>query len=1372
MDFTQELLSFTEHLANHLPGGFFFYHAYGDQKLIGFNKKLCEIFGCANEQEFRQLTGNSFKGIVHPDEYEEVENNIRRQIASSSDNIDHVTYHFIRKDGTVGMLDDYGHFSNSETYGEIYYVFVQDISKQHEEELERARIKRKEREDLLMSLSGSESTYIINPRTDSFTLVGNKNLLQKYFRPEAPFSESIIKYIAKDIYEPDRKKAGEMMLPKNIMPCLEKKNKFSFTYRHISQGVPRWYEMKVARLSEDEMVCSFSDIDTAVTDKMIYKKLQDNYFGIYCINLFSGICRILKTGHPEITGSAGLEKTYEEVLDSIASVTEDNSVDFFKRIASIEYLKERFREDDVAYYNYRSYAFEGERWVTVTGKVLSRAADGTPELFALGFALLDEKFSAAQNRLQTDMQMISGLASEYHALYYFNISENIFKVYSLDANRFPVAADIVAGGDDPIATLRRFGASEVVHPDDRQIFSGIDVHYIKDHLAHAKRHSVRFRRLFEGEYRWTEMDMIKYEEADDPANAVVIGFAERDATIRAEQSIGNAYRIFAKDCPSDEAIAELLSTVGEFYDGERCYIFEKDKDDTVLNNTYEWCAPGVEPMIDRLQDVPVEVCAGWFREFSRRGAFYMDALDSEHNTPETVELLQMQGIESLVAAPLISGDRVVGFIGVDNPRKAKKEITVMRNIAAVVYGEILKRQELLREVGSVQEVANRKLAEANRKLEAALLRDKLIHNFVKARKWSYAISPDCEVVSAKYDDEVEQVAGIYENDAPMKWLERVHPEDREASLMKFRAAISDCSGNTPYEVSYRLKMSDNVYRWMKTSGRRVNYDDGSAELFGITVNIHEQIEEQERQKEQLSQALSMAESANRAKTTFLNNMSHDIRTPMNAIIGFTGLAASHIENQQQVQDYLNKIAQSSDHLLSLINDVLDMSRIESGKMNLEEKPENLSEIIHTLRDIVLSDIHAKHHDFFIDTVNVKDERVVCDKLRLNQVLLNILSNSIKYTPTGGTISMRITETAVKPSGYGTYEFRIKDNGIGMSEAYLKTIFDPFSRASSSTASGIQGTGLGMSITKNIVDMMGGRIEVESKPGKGTETVVTLDFKLTGIQNEDFSMPELEGMRALVADDDPHTCVSIGKMLKEIGMRSEWCTSGKEAVFRANDAHMSGDWFKVYIIDWLMPDMNGIETVRRIRAVIGDDAPIIILTAYDWSDIEDEARQAGVTAFVSKPMFPSDLKRVLGSCMGGKAEDNLASSSHKSFEGKKILLVEDNELNREIALEILKEHGFSVSTADDGSVAVEMMASAGPGDYDLILMDIQMPTIDGYEATRQIRALDSPVAGIPILAMTANAFAEDRKAAIDAGMNAHVSKPIDIDNLIDTIASFI
>ena len=521
----------------------------------------------------------------------------------------------------------------------------------------------------------------------------------------------------------------------------------------------------------------------------------------------------------------------------------------------------------------------------------------------------------------------------------------------------------------------------------------------------------------------------------------------------------------------------------------------------------------------------------------------------------------------------------------------------------------------------------------------------------------------------------------------------------------------------------------------------------------------------------LAEAVRAAETANRAKSTFLSNMSHDIRTPMNAIIGFTTLAVSNIDNQERVRDYLGKILSSSNHLLSLINDVLDMSRIESGKIHLEETEVSLSDVLHDLKTIISGQIYAKQLDLYMDAVDVANEDVYCDKTRLNQVLLNLLSNAIKFTPAGGTVSVRLKQFPGTQKDSALYEIRVKDNGIGMSLEFAQKLFSPFERERTSTVSRIQGTGLGMAITKNIVNMMGGTIEVQTEQGKGTEVIVRLALRIQPEQRRTERIAELEGLKALVIDDDFNTCDSVTKMLAKVGMRSEWTLSGKEAVLRARQSMELGDAFHAYIIDWRLPDMNGIEVTRQIRS-LGDDTPIIILTAYDWSDIEVEARAAGVTAFCAKPLFMSDIRETLMTAIGQKqekTENPVLPAAGLDFRDRRILLVEDNELNREIAVELLKQYGFRIDTAENGAEAVDKVRHAAPGDYDLVLMDVQMPVMNGYEATKQIRALDDPaLAGITILAMTANAFDEDRKQALECGMDGFLSKPIVLEELIGTL----
>lgn len=536
-------------------------------------------------------------------------------------------------------------------------------------------------------------------------------------------------------------------------------------------------------------------------------------------------------------------------------------------------------------------------------------------------------------------------------------------------------------------------------------------------------------------------------------------------------------------------------------------------------------------------------------------------------------------------------------------------------------------------------------------------------------------------------------------------------------------------------------------------------------VFGIYLSVR-------RKNDKLNYQRIQAEESNRAKSTFLSNMSHDIRTPMNAIIGFTNLAIQSKESMERVQGYLAKILASSNHLLTLINDVLEMSRIESGKIYLEETECNLSEILHDLNTIIIGQIEGKQQELLMDAVDVINEDVYCDKLRLNQILLNLLSNAIKFTPSGGKISVQFKQKEEAPEGYGAYELRVKDSGIGMTQEFADKVFTPFERERTSTVSGIQGTGLGMAITKSIVDLMDGRIEVNTAPEQGTEFIIHVNFRLQETQREYTPIAELTGMKALVVDDDFDACDAATRMLLKLGMQSEWTLSGKEAVLRTKQSVSLNDAFGVYIIDWRLPDLGGVEVARQIRAIVGDSVPILIMTAYDWASIEDEARAAGVNAFCSKPMFMSDLQATLSKAIGQQVkipESSEEPTETVDFTGKRILLVEDNELNREIAYEILTQAGFEVESAEDGSIAVEMVEKSVPGYYDLILMDVQMPIMNGYEATRAIRSLENKeLASMVIIAMTANAFEEDKKAALDAGMNDHIAKPIDIEVLFEVL----
>ena len=524
----------------------------------------------------------------------------------------------------------------------------------------------------------------------------------------------------------------------------------------------------------------------------------------------------------------------------------------------------------------------------------------------------------------------------------------------------------------------------------------------------------------------------------------------------------------------------------------------------------------------------------------------------------------------------------------------------------------------------------------------------------------------------------------------------------------------------------------------------------------------------------LKDAYRAAENASRAKTEFLSNMSHDIRTPMNAIVGLTAIAGANIESQDRVVECLGKITKSSRHLLGLINEVLDMARIESGRMSLAEEDFSLPELVDNLLTLTKPAIDEHKHQLEVHVEHIEHEAVCGDSLRIQQVFVNLMSNAVKYTPDGGNITLTIKE---KPNGFselGCYEFSIEDNGIGMTPEFQKIMFEPFSRADDHRTTKVQGTGLGMAIARNIVNLMNGDIQVESAPNKGTKITVTVYLKLQ--ENEKEQEKELLDLPVLVVDDDKTCCESTVATLQEIGIAGEWVLTGKEAVERCAARHKTGrDYFAV-ILDWKMPEMDGIATARRIRECVGEDVTIIILTSFDFSEIEEEARAVGVNAFMAKPLFRSRLTATLRQFTSGKKEKNarnyLEDFAKENYAGKRILLVEDNALNREIATEIIGMTGVTIDIAENGKIAVEKVMEAPEKWYDLIFMDIQMPIMNGYEATAAIRALAGSRGKVPIIAMTANAFAEDVQLAKNTGMNEHIAKPLDLNKLNDVLKQWL
>ena len=540
----------------------------------------------------------------------------------------------------------------------------------------------------------------------------------------------------------------------------------------------------------------------------------------------------------------------------------------------------------------------------------------------------------------------------------------------------------------------------------------------------------------------------------------------------------------------------------------------------------------------------------------------------------------------------------------------------------------------------------------------------------------------------------------------------------------------------------------------------------------ICKNRTDQLKEQEEKVRQMKDALASAESANRAKSMFLSNMSHDIRTPMNAIIGFSALLMRDADNPVKVREYTRKVTASSHHLLSLINDVLDISKIESGKMVLNISEFELADTVSAVDTVIRPQTNARKQTFDVYVSGLQHEQLIGDETRINQMLINLLSNAVKYTQEGGHIELRVTGEEQASRHFQRLSIVVKDNGYGMTPEYCEKIFDAFTRADNSTTRKVQGTGLGMAITKNIVEMMDGSIQVESEVGKGSAFTVRLDLRIPD-ESTDTKFWENYGIsRILVVDDELEVCENIINLMADTGVHIDYTLQGAQAVEMVLQAKAEQRHYDVILVDWKMPEMDGLETTQKIRAIIPQDVPVLVLTAYEWTEIEQPAAKAGISAFLPKPFFVANFRERLMQLQADRRKGQEVEQDENVLAGRHFLVAEDVELNAEILNEILAMQEVTCKVVENGQQAVEEFVRARPGLYDAILMDVQMPVMNGYDATRQIRLLRRPDAAlIPIIAMTANAFTEDVKEALDAGMNAHVAKPVDPQKLSGTLSGF-
>ena len=803
------------------------------------------------------------------------------------------------------------------------------------------------------------------------------------------------------------------------------------------------------------------------------------------------------------------------------------------------------------------------------------------------------------------------------------------------------------------------------------------------------------------------------------------------------------------------AFNKLLGLVASFYGADRSYIFEFDLGSQRLSNTYEWCAEGIEPEIDKLQNLDLSIVDRWIVQFNAHGEFYINSTDGEldHDSDE-YKILAMQGIQSLMAAPLHLGGDIVGFLGVDNPRANTNTLLVLQAVSSFVVNQLGKQREerqgmMLTALTDDYEILIR--SDIDRDTFAVLRTNNSYLDHVPELYTYRSLSAFLDRLSHLNEEEYESFHTRLNLESIMQHMEQGH-----ALYHNFR--LTDKNGSS---TNYQVKIVP-VGVWPKS--RRI--------LLGIH-NIEETVRAEEKRRQLLKEALDKAENANRAKTSFLSNMSHEIRTPMNAILGLNSLALQDKTLSPHTREYLEKTGDSARHLLALINDILDMSRIESGRVTLQREDFSFSAMLEQINTMVMSQCEDKGLHYECSILSPVDDYYIGDDMKLKEVLINILSNAVKFTAAGGSISLSVERTA-QYEDQSTLCFRICDTGIGISRDYLPRIFDAFSQEDSTRKNKYGSTGLGMAITKNIVDMMNGTISVVSEKGVGTEFTVVIPLRnslYTTMASEDAIDPA--SLHVLIVDDEEIVAEHGRLVLDEAGIRADVCHSGAEALKMIELQSLKQEPYTLVLMDWRMPEMDGVETARRIREHYGDDMLIIIMTAYTWDSIREEALASGISGFLAKPLFASKVMEEFRRIIHRNQVEMFMKKQRVSLKGRHILVAEDTEMNAEILMDILEMKGMTADHAENGKIALELFGKKAPGTYDAILMDIRMPEMDGLETAEAIRALDRPDARIiPIIALTANAFDEDAQRSLQAGMNAHLSKPVESDHLCQVLGELI
>ena len=1092
------------------------------------------------------------------------------------------------------------------------------------------------RNQLIQNMIGDDALFVIDLEKDTRQTLRNVTPEKDKYQDTEPFSVGLSRYIDDFVIDYDKKKVREMTSIEYIKKRLAKVPEYSFKYRDVSSGAQRFYEMRFAKFTENEILMSVTDKDVYILTKSILEKFKDDYFSMFAIDTDEGFVHILKEDVGGINVKAGEVVDAKEFFLSISKHYDEGTMEraYFEKVSDPKYLKQKLLSQDSSSFVFRLSYKDETRWAMSKEIVLTRdMKNNEPAIVAVILNYLDKEARESEilkQRLKEDMNIIGGLADEYKAMFYLNLDEDVFKIREVDTNLSDVVSAHVEKSLGGIALMSQYVNSPLLHPDDRDLFKNFGADFLREKLRDTKKYVVRFRLKTENEsYLWYEIKALKAEKENERANVIIMTCEECTEEVRKERLLQHCFDIVNKEISSENKIQQLLALVADHYGARRSCVCEISQIKQSVSVTYEWDAENVRDESLRHLEMPLKEFEPWLKRLASRKSVLISEDDSDERVYPVVGIFKRNGFKQVALSPILNSGELVGFIGLDIPTTRVSELISARTVANIIYSEILKHKE-----SDEEHVTLNKVTSSFATVYFVDLARDYAHNWKLDKEYRYT---DENVAISKFSDSFSAYINFcIDPSEKERCIEQTKPEyilEQFRTKPIFSVNMKDVSKGYPMTLAFDFI--------------KVN-DDGS-QFVVCSRDITDILAKENEQRRKLQEALELADAANKAKTSFLFNMSHDIRTPMNAILGFTNMAMKNAKDEAKLMDCLRKTQQSGNMLVSLINNVLEVSRIESGHAKVEEKPAHAIKSFSNLDDTMLELAKTKKIDLKFEFGIFKDVFVYCDVVRVLRIFVNIISNAIKYTPDGGKVTVKAEQLTFNNDDRCMYRCTVADNGIGMSEEFQKHIFEQFTREANTTLSGVEGTGLGMTVVKSFVDLLGGKISFTSKKDVGTTFIVDLPFKLQ------------KGTKQYY---DPFT-----------------------------------------------------------QQILTDESV--------------EQRQ-------EEKIF--------------------------NFHGKKVLLVEDNMLNAEITTEILQDEGFVVEHALNGQIAVDLLKEKGPKFYDVVLMDIQMPVMDGYKSTQVIRGM-YPKANIPIIALSANAFQEDKEKSIAAGMNDHVAKPIDIKQLLAVISRF-